>query len=163
MRGMQAASQLCICSDGVRARRAGWPRGCHSAIRGHGPGTRACQPIGATLPPAVCRVWDIRTKVQIHCLSGHEDTVASILAMPTDPQVGARHAWVWDACLRCGQGVLGSAARVMPSQPRRPVQVITASHDKTIRLWDLRMGKTLSTLTYHKKVCVCARGWREGG
>lgn len=31
------------------------------------------------------------------------------------------------------------------------LQVITASHDKTIRLWDLRTGKTLSTLTYHKK------------
>jgi hypothetical protein len=29
--------------------------------------------------------------------------------------------------------------------------VVTASHDKTIRLWDLRTGKTLSTLTYHKK------------
>ena len=36
--------------------------------------------------PAACRVWDIRTKVQVHCLSGHEDTVAAILAMPTDPQ-----------------------------------------------------------------------------
>jgi hypothetical protein len=39
-------------------------------------------------PPAACRVWDIRSKVQVHCLSGHEDTVASILAFPTDPQVG---------------------------------------------------------------------------
>lgn len=37
---------------------------------------------------AACRVWDIRTKVQVHCLSGHEDTVAAILALPTDPQVG---------------------------------------------------------------------------
>ena len=32
-------------------------------------------------------MWVIRTKVQVHCLSGHEDTVAAILAMPTDPQV----------------------------------------------------------------------------
>lgn len=31
------------------------------------------------------------------------------------------------------------------------MQIITGSHDKTIRLWDLRTGKTLSTLTYHKK------------
>ncbi len=30
-------------------------------------------------------------------------------------------------------------------------QVITGSHDSTVRLWDLRKGKTLSTLTYHKK------------
>ena len=40
---------------------------------------------------AVCRVWDMRTKVQIHALAGHEDNVAAILAQPTDPQVGA---WV---------------------------------------------------------------------
>lgn len=38
-------------------------------------------------PLAACRVWDIRTKVQVHCLSGHEDTVAAVLALPTDPQV----------------------------------------------------------------------------
>lgn len=30
-------------------------------------------------------------------------------------------------------------------------QVITGSHDHTIRLWDLRKGSTISTLTYHKK------------
>lgn len=29
--------------------------------------------------------------------------------------------------------------------------MITGSHDATIKLWDLRMGKTTSTLTYHKK------------
>jgi pleiotropic regulator 1 len=33
------------------------------------------------------------------------------------------------------------------------MQVITGSHDKTIRLWDIRSTspKTLATLTYHKK------------
>lgn len=33
-----------------------------------------------------------------------------------------------------------------------PKQVITGSHDTTIRLWDLRKGATQATLTYHKKV-----------
>lgn len=41
--------------------------------------------------------------------------------------------------------------------------MITASHDKTIRLWDLRMGKTLSTLTYHKKVGVAVAVGLGGG
>ena len=36
---------------------------------------------------SVCRVWDMRTKVQVHCLAGHDDTVASILANPTSPEV----------------------------------------------------------------------------
>lgn len=30
-------------------------------------------------------------------------------------------------------------------------QVISGSHDKQIRLWDIRTGNTLHTLTYHKK------------
>jgi pleiotropic regulator 1 len=29
--------------------------------------------------------------------------------------------------------------------------VITGSHDTTIRLWDLRKGSTMCTLTQHKK------------
>ena len=36
---------------------------------------------------SVCRVWDMRTKVQVHCLTGHENTVCSILTQPVDPQV----------------------------------------------------------------------------
>lgn len=36
---------------------------------------------------SVCRVWDMRTKVQVHCLSGHEQTVCSILSQAADPQV----------------------------------------------------------------------------
>jgi WD40 repeat protein len=33
------------------------------------------------------------------------------------------------------------------------LQVITGSHDKTVRLWDIRSikAKTMATLTYHKK------------
>lgn len=38
----------------------------------------------------------------------------------------------------------------MLAQPTDP-QVITGSHDSTIRLWDLRRGATSATLTYHKK------------
>ena len=36
---------------------------------------------------SVCRVWDMRSKVQAHVLSGHEDTVCSILSQASDPQV----------------------------------------------------------------------------
>lgn len=35
--------------------------------------------------------------------------------------------------------------------PLIATQVVTGSHDSTIRTWDLRTGKTSCTLTYHKK------------
>lgn len=36
---------------------------------------------------SVPRVWDMRTKAQIHSLGGHTNTVASIQCQATDPQV----------------------------------------------------------------------------
>ena len=30
-------------------------------------------------------------------------------------------------------------------------QIISSSHDKMIRLWDIRTGKCMKTLTHHKK------------
>jgi len=51
---------------------------------------------------SVCRVWDMRTKVQVHCLSGHDQTVCSILSEAPDPQVRARLmlcVCVWHACM----------------------------------------------------------------
>ena len=36
---------------------------------------------------ASCRVWDMRTRTQVHILTGHESAVSSVLANATDPQV----------------------------------------------------------------------------
>jgi WD40 repeat protein len=36
---------------------------------------------------AVARVWDMRTKHQVHCLTGHDNTVGAILTKSVDPQV----------------------------------------------------------------------------
>ncbi|KAJ1333746.1 pleiotropic regulator 1 [Microdochium nivale] len=61
------------------------------------------------------RVWDMRTRSNIHVLSGHAGAVADVKCQEADPQV------------------------------------ITASLDSTVRLWDLAAGKTMSVLTHHKK------------
>merc|ERR1712129_624548 len=58
---------------------------------------------------------DMRSKVNIHTLSGHTNTVSSVLCSATDPQV------------------------------------ITASNDTTVKLWDLAAGRSMATLTNHKK------------
>jgi pleiotropic regulator 1 len=36
---------------------------------------------------AVARVWDMRTKKQVHCLTGHDHTVAAIQTQSTHPAV----------------------------------------------------------------------------
>ena len=36
---------------------------------------------------SACRVWDVRTKAQVFCLSGHENTVLSIITQGLDPQI----------------------------------------------------------------------------
>jgi WD40 repeat protein len=36
---------------------------------------------------SVARVWDIRTKGQIHVLSGHTSSVNALISQPTDPQI----------------------------------------------------------------------------
>ena len=43
------------------------------------------------------------------------------------------------------------ASAVERISPALALQVITGSHDKTVKLWDLRKGKAMTTLTYHKK------------
>ena len=48
---------------------------------------------------SVCRVWDMRSKVQAHVLTGHDDTVCSILSQPTDPQVSSQLGGARLACL----------------------------------------------------------------
>jgi len=54
-------------------------------------------------------------KTEVHTLTGHTNTVTSLIAQSATPQI------------------------------------VTGSEDSTIKLWDLGMGKCISTLTHNKK------------
>ena len=60
---------------------------------------------------------------------------------------------VWDIRTKQSIHVLGGHESTVASVLTNPVdpQVITGSMDHTIRLWDLAAGKTMATLTHHKK------------
>jgi len=60
---------------------------------------------------------------------------------------------IWDmrskACIHTLTGHTNTVGDVATQAPNP--QVVTASHDCTIRLWDLAAGKTKAVLTNHKK------------
>jgi WD40 repeat protein len=67
-----------------------------------------------------------------------------------DPSISrrTRNMTLWASRRCCATSDAG------PQTTRQAVflpQIITGSHDKTVKMWDLRKGKTMSTLTYHKK------------
>ncbi|KAF5180929.1 pleiotropic regulator PRL2 [Thalictrum thalictroides] len=85
---------------------------------------------------SVCRVWDIRKKTSIRVLSGHNDTVSSILTPPTDPQVVTgsydRTMKYWD--LRNGSTMTTlthhrNPVRAMAQHPKEQHCFVSASSD----------------------------------
>jgi pleiotropic regulator 1 len=48
----------------------------------------------------VVRVWDMRTRTNVHVLGGHKGTISSILTQEADPQVISgsmdSHVRLWD-------------------------------------------------------------------
>jgi pleiotropic regulator 1 len=81
---------------------------------------------------ASARVWDMRTKAQIHVLAGHTATVADVKCQESNPQVIT--------------GSMDSTVRFASD-----FNFICDALIGCFRLWDLAAGKTLTTLTHHKK------------
>ncbi|KAI3844554.1 hypothetical protein MKX03_020371 [Papaver bracteatum] len=63
------------------------------------------------------------------------------------------HKLVWDIRTKMQAFALSGHDNTVCSVFTRPTdpQVVTGSHDTTIKFWDLRYGKTMVTLTHHKK------------
>jgi pleiotropic regulator 1 len=73
-----------------------WDLECNKVIRHYHGHLQACSSL--SLHPSldilvsagrdsVARMWDMRTKAQIHCLEGHTNTVAAVKCQEVDPQV----------------------------------------------------------------------------
>lgn len=108
------------------------------------------------------KCWDLETNKVIRQYYGHLSGIYALSLHPTlDVFVTAGRdatARVWDIRTKAQVHVLsghrGTIASVM-CQESDP-QVITGSMDSTVRLWDLVAGRTMTTLTHHKKSCVFA-------
>ncbi|KAG8929836.1 pre-mRNA-splicing factor prp46 [Tulasnella sp. 418] len=103
------------------------------------------------------KCWDLESNKVIRHYHGHLSGVYALSLHPTlDILVTSGRdaaARVWDMRTKAPVHVLaghtGTVADVK-CQDSDP-QVITGSMDSTVRLWDLAAGKTMVTLTHHKK------------
>jgi len=126
------------------------------------------------------KCWDLEYNKVIRHYHGHLSAVQALSVHPTlDVLVTCSRdstarvilaflSWnvlffplqVWDmrtkAQVHCFAGHTSTVADVI-TQSSDP-QVITASHDSTIRLWDLATGRSITTLTHHK-VGLLQFGW----
>jgi pleiotropic regulator 1 len=105
---------------------------------------------------AVARVWDMRTKHQIHVLSGHEHTVTSLLTAAVHPQiVTASHdstVKLWDlAAGKCFTTLThhGKSVRALADAAGRERTFVSASADGTIRKWQGKNGKFLQSIRHN--------------
>eukprot|EP01024_Parvocaulis_polyphysoides_P056603 TRINITY_DN5988_c0_g1_i1.p1 TRINITY_DN5988_c0_g1~~TRINITY_DN5988_c0_g1_i1.p1 ORF type:complete len:262 (-),score=14.78 TRINITY_DN5988_c0_g1_i1:288-1028(-) len=110
---------------------------------------------------SVCRVWDMRSKIQAHCLSGHDNTVSSIFAQEIDPQVAtASHDCtirLWD--LRKGSTLATlthhkKSVRSIVKHPNQQ-QFISASADN-IKKYKLPNGEFIHNMLQHHRAIVNA-------
>ncbi|KAJ6897871.1 protein pleiotropic regulatory locus 1-like [Populus alba x Populus x berolinensis] len=114
------------------------------------------------------QVWDIRTKVQVFALSGHDNTVCSVFTRPTDPQVvtGSHDSTIkfWD--LRYGKTMLTlthhkKSVRAMALHPTEHC-FASASADN-IKKFNLPKGEFLHNMLSQQKTIVNAMAVNEDG
>ncbi|KAI3902980.1 hypothetical protein MKX01_042832, partial [Papaver californicum] len=117
---------------------------------------------------SVCRVWDIRTKMQVFALSGHENTVCSVFARPMDPQVvtGSHDTTIkfWD--LRYWRSMVTltqhkKSVRAMAHHPAEP-SFASASADN-INKFGLPRGEILHNMLAQQKTIINAMAVNEDG
>jgi len=103
------------------------------------------------------RVWDVRTKAQIHCMTGHENTIDAVACQSTDPQVISGSA---DATIRCWDLAKGTSSTVLTHHKKsvralalHPEQFAMASASSdNIKQWKFPEGKFMKNFTGHNAI-----------
>jgi pleiotropic regulator 1 len=106
---------------------------------------------------AVARVWDMRTKKQVHCLTGHDHTVAAIQTQSTHPAViTGSH----DTTIKMWDLVAGKCMTTLTHHQKSIRAIAKPSVERTfvsgaadcLKKWQSKDGRFLKSWTGHKAV-----------
>lgn len=109
---------------------------------------------------STARVWDMRSKSCIHTLTGHTNTVASVLVQATEPQIvtGSHDSTIrlWD--------IVAGKTRVTLTHHKKSVRALAlhptlnmfaSGAPDNIKLWMCPDGKFIQNLTGHNTIVNC--------
>merc|ERR1712181_217119 len=116
---------------------------------------------------STARVWDMRSKVNIHTLAGHTNTVSSVLCQATDPQIitasNDSTVRLWD--LAAGKSVATltnhkKSVRGLVSHPK--LLMFASGGPDNIKQWRCPDGKFIQNLSGHNAIVNCLAANADG-
>lgn len=106
---------------------------------------------------STCRVWDIRTRSQIHALGGHSHVVSSVISQEFEPQVvsGSHDDTIrlWDLSMGKTIHTLTNHKKAVRGMIFHPSEYtfISAAHDN-VKVWKCPEGEFLRNISGHKEI-----------
>nr|CAD7258271.1 unnamed protein product [Timema shepardi] len=116
---------------------------------------------------ATCRVWDMRTKANVHTLTGHTNTIASAICQAAEPQIvtGSHDCTIrlWDLSAGKSKATLTNHKKSVRSLVFHPsLYMFASASPDNLKQWKCPDGRFIQNLTGHNAIINCLAVNPEG-